>query len=58
MKLRNEIELSAKYYGTKVVSAIYRGTKLIWEAINSCFGSGYWVKSKGWSITDAWRRNV
>lgn len=58
MKTRNGLELSAKYYGTKVISAIYQGGVLLWEAVNSCFGSGYWIKSKGWSRTDAWRKNV
>lgn len=27
----------------------------LWEAINSCFGSGYWIDEKPWSDDDAWK---
>ena len=57
MNARNTIDLTARYYGKKVVSAIYRGSRLIWEAVNSCFGSGYWLSEKAWNRDDAWRRN-
>jgi len=57
MITKNNIELTARYYGLKTISAVYRGTRLIWEAINSCFGSGYWVREKAWSNTDSWRNN-
>lgn len=57
MIVRNNIELSARYYGKKTISAVYRGAKLIWEAINSCFGSGLWNSDKMWSSTDLWNRN-
>lgn len=57
MITRNNIELSARYYGTKVISAVYLGSRLIWEAVNSCFGSGFWIKEKAWSNTDSWHNN-
>jgi nitric oxide synthase oxygenase domain/subunit len=57
MIVRNNIELTARYYGTKAITAVYRGAHLIWEAVNSCFGSGYWIKEKAWSNTDSWRIN-
>jgi hypothetical protein len=57
MIIRNGIDLTARYYGTKAITAVYRGARLIWEAVNSCFGSGYWVREKAWSQTDAWRNN-
>lgn len=57
MITRNNIELSARYYGTKVISAVYLGSRLIWEAVNSCFGSGFWIKEKAWSNIDSWRNN-
>lgn len=57
MIICNNIELAARYYGTKTISAIYRGTRLIWEAVNSCFGSGFWIREKAWSSTDFWRNN-
>lgn len=43
------------YYGNKAISAIYHGARLVWEAISSCFGAGYWSGSKSWKGTDAWR---
>lgn len=57
MIIRKGIDLTARYYGTKAITAVYHGARLIWEAINSCFGSGYWVREKAWSQTDAWRNN-
>lgn len=57
MITRNSIELAVRYYGTKTISAVYRGAVLIWEAVNSCFGSGYWIKDKAWSSKDGWKSN-
>lgn len=57
MNARNTIDLTARYYGKKTVSAIYKGAKLIWEAVNSCFGSSFWIREKSWNRDDAWRRN-
>ena len=50
-------ELAARYYGRKVVSAVYLGTRLIWQAISSCFGSGVWVNKYPWKNGDAWKNN-
>jgi hypothetical protein len=57
MNIKNEIDLTARYYGSKTITAIYKGVRLIWEAVNSCFGSGYWLSSKPWNKDDAWRHN-
>lgn len=40
-----------------VVTEIYRGAQLVWEAINSCFGSGAWFNDKPWSNTDGWKND-
>ena len=37
-----------------VVTEVYKGVRLVWEAINSCFGSGAWINDKPWSNTDGW----
>lgn len=50
----NGKELTARYIGTKAVSSVYYGTKLVWEAISSCFGNGSWDNDKPWSDNDAW----
>ena len=48
-------ELAVRYHGGKVITAVYKGAKLIWEAINSCFGSGTWYNDKRWSNKDGWK---
>lgn len=55
MITRDSLSMQARYYGSKAVSAVYYGAKLVWEAISSCFGSGYWINNRPWSNTDAWR---
>ena len=40
----------------KAVSAIYRGVKLVWEAVRSCFGSGVWRGDRPWVGKDGWPR--
>ena len=42
IKLGNK-EISAIRLGNNVISAVYKGSVLIWQAIRSCFGSGWWV---------------
>ena len=34
-------------YG-RAITAIYAGTRLVWQAIRSCFGSGWWGNEEGW----------
>lgn len=50
----NGKEISAAYVGTKVLSAVYVGAKMVWTAISSCFGLGYWKGDEPWDGTDAW----
>ena len=45
------------WVGNKPVAVLYRGAVKIWSAISSCFGSGFWLRDKIWSSTDAWRNN-
>lgn len=53
-------ELEAKqrmvYRGRwQVVTDIYRGSQLVWTAIKSCFGAGYWVDDKPWLDNEGWK---
>lgn len=41
-------------YG-RAITAIYAGTRLVWQAIRSCFGSGWWVNEKPWLNEEGWR---
>lgn len=50
-------EIVAIQHKGKVVSAIYKGAKLVWQAVRSCFGSGHWINAKEWANQEAWRNN-
>lgn len=54
---KNNKEISAVYYGEKAIQAIYKGAMLVWEAIRSCFGKGYWINADSWNNEDAWKNN-
>ena len=47
-------QVTTIYHGKDVVTAVYRGLRLIWQYIKSCFGRGYWINDKTWSETDGW----
>ena len=54
----SQIELDDN--GTKrTISKIYAYVgdelKLIWEAIRSCFGSGWWITKRPWINNNAWK---
>lgn len=55
-------ELAAKYRFRPngkwwVVQYIYRGARLVWQAIRSCFGSGVWLPERPWLDNDLWKDN-
>lgn len=54
---KGEKEASMAYYGVKALTSIYRGAKLVWAALYSCFGGGVWASEKPWVGTDAWKNN-
>ena len=39
----------------KVISKVAYGSKIVWELIRSCFGSGYWVNNRSWINSDGWK---
>ena len=56
MIYKGKTELNSRYYGLRVVAAVYKGVQLVWEAVTSCFGSGMWNSDKAWKNTDGWKR--
>lgn len=48
-------EITYIYISGKVIGAVYRGSKVIWEGIRSCFGGGAWLNLKAWQNTDGWK---
>ena len=52
-------ELSARYElehpgRWRVVTEVYQGAQLIWTAIKSCFGAGFWINDKPWINDEGW----
>jgi len=39
----------------RVVTEVYKGARLVWTAIKSCFGAGYWVNDKPWLNNEGWK---
>ena len=48
-------EITAVTAFGKVITAIYAGVKLVWQAVRSCFGAGHWRNDKPWLNDEAWR---
>lgn len=44
-------------YGSKAITAVYKGAVLVWQAVRSCFGSGFWVNKKPWINDEGWKNN-
>lgn len=43
------------WYMGKPVSVIYHKAMVVWRAIRSCFGAGYWRGDKPWIGDEAWK---
>lgn len=44
----------SRFIGKKQIVAIYKGTRLIWEYLVSCFAKGYWIDDKPWTDNSGW----
>lgn len=54
---RNFKDLFSRYIGQKKVLEIRRGVNIIWQAITSCFGAGFWRNDYPWKNDDCWKNN-
>lgn len=52
---KNNHQAAAVYYGMRAIAAVYRGARLVWTAIRSCFGSGVWLGDKNWINDENWK---
>ena len=50
-------DITGVYWNNRMITAIYRGAELVWQAISSCFGAGFWREDEPWSGTDGWRKS-
>lgn len=54
-KIFNNKSIAIRYYGKRIIAATYKGLKLIWQAVRSCFGAGYWNQDQPWNNEDGWK---
>jgi hypothetical protein len=55
MFIRNGKEIIELYRGKTPILEMYYGKYLVYQAIRSCFGNGYWISDKPWINSDVWR---
>lgn len=53
--IRSNMELTARYKGELVAQVVYKGLRLVWMAVRSCFGKGIWRNDKPWINSDKWK---
>ena len=49
--------LVARRKGAMVAQAVYKGLRLVWMAVRSCFGSGVWISNKPWLGSETWKNH-
>ena len=52
------INILLKHSVTEIYHITEEGARLVWTAIKSCFGAGYWVNEKPWLNSEGWKNNV
>ena len=57
MIIKNYQSQSQEYHANRAIAAVYKGLVLVWSAIRSCFGKGYWINDKPWVDDDAWKNS-
>lgn len=43
--------------GERGIAVVYGNNRLVWQAVRSCFGRGYWINDKPWINPDPWKNN-
>lgn len=51
----NGKEISLIHYGKVAISSVMKGSRLVWQAVRSCFGAGFWSDEKPWIDEEGWR---
>lgn len=55
MIIKNGKEVEEIYRGSKAIQTVYRAGYIVWEAVKSCFGKGWWINDKPWINNDVWK---
>lgn len=58
MKYIGNHKIIARYIGKQTIIKTYLGLKLIWQAISSCFGAGYWSNQQAWINNEGWHNGL
>lgn len=48
-------EITSINFGGQAIDAIYQGARLVWQAVRSCFGAGFWANEKPWIDSAGWK---
>lgn len=54
MIIKNNKTVVARYFNKRTIVAVYKGARLIWEYLVSCFAKGYWMDDKPWTDDAGW----
>lgn len=57
MAIYNGLRRMTMQYGSRAISQIYYGLRLVYTGIRSCFGSGTWVDERPWLDGDSWKNS-
>lgn len=55
MIYKGTLDIIQIYLNRRDINALYKENRLVWEAIRSCFGKGYWLNDKPWKNDDVWK---
>ena len=55
MIIKGGLGLVSRRKGNMVAQAVYRGLRLVWQSVRSCFGSGCWRNDKPWLNNEGWK---
>lgn len=57
MIIINGKQVTAIHAGGKAVQMVYKGARLVWQAVTSCFGAGWWRNDHVWKNDDCWKND-
>lgn len=55
LRIKGRKGVSAVTAFDKIITAIASGASLMWQAVKSCFGAGFWNNEKPWMNDEGWR---
>ena len=55
MTFNNDKEVRGIQHLSNVVTSVYHMGNLVWTAVTSCFGRGFWQADAPWSDVECWQ---